>query len=498
MNYVGKPGLREKFMANRTWKNISPEDAERIRKHLLKEGAINAPVKNPFEKWRLKIYNCLFTYYTNGTIYRTPGKPKVEELDKYIDSIVSKHNKTDKAKFLIGLDETGKGEVFGNIILTGVLFPARISRKLSTITGTADTKKKHAFRYWDSIMNELQKFTCEGFSYISEEIIPPWIDKYNLNRLMDIFYHKILLRLLEKYEPKNLRIVVDDYGVGSRLKNYLNTLQQAGCNVIIEKRSEDKYIETKIASIVSKYSREKHIKGLLQDKNLFIDGSSMGTGNVGNAETKLWLEKWYRQHKNWPPFVRKSYKNIRKIEGTDKKLRKVNPENFDTIVPDTYKKLCAKGKKDIRVFSIICPKCHTDLKKIILKIPSREFLCPIKDCGYVIKNLEVCLYFYLGRIVITQDILTEVANLLDKLLFPIGFELLIHTNGNFLSENSSDRKAYELLRKFDNYKLIKLTHIRQSKISEICKKEDAILLTIDKKLAKELLGENLFVILLAD
>lgn len=99
--------------------------------------------------------------------------------------------------FLIGLDETGKGEVIGHTVLTGVIFPKEIFNKLDLLVGPADTKKRHKFEYWDRLFREIDSFRSSGFDFITERI-PPWhIDRFNLNKIMNVVYQRILSSLEE-------------------------------------------------------------------------------------------------------------------------------------------------------------------------------------------------------------------------------------------------------------------------------------------------------------
>jgi len=44
------------------------------------------------------------------------------------------------------------------------------------------------------------------------------VDKYNINKIMDISYQRILYIFLRKVEIKRCRIILDDYGIGLTLK----------------------------------------------------------------------------------------------------------------------------------------------------------------------------------------------------------------------------------------------------------------------------------------
>jgi len=62
-----------------------------------------------------------------------------------IDSVVGSAYVLPTKDFLIGLDETGKGEVIGHTVLTGVIFPKELFKDVDLLIGPADTKNRHKF-----------------------------------------------------------------------------------------------------------------------------------------------------------------------------------------------------------------------------------------------------------------------------------------------------------------------------------------------------------------
>ena len=119
-------------MRGRPWRNIEKSLAQKIKEYLLEQGGIEEKVTGIHEEWRIKFSDSTFTYYKNGTLYSTPSislDPAVTEAWNYIDSLVGSSYVLPSKDFLIGLDETGKGEVIGHMVLTGVIFPKEIFRE---------------------------------------------------------------------------------------------------------------------------------------------------------------------------------------------------------------------------------------------------------------------------------------------------------------------------------------------------------------------------------
>lgn len=185
----------------RIWKGISYETAEQIKSYLLKNGGELQEVKAPYEMWRIKFSDVTFTYYSSGTLYSTFSNlkdPAVFEAWDYIDSLVGSNYVLPTKDFLIGLDETGKGELIGHTVLAGVIFPKEVFKEVEEIIGPADTKKRHKFEYWDDIFKKLDKLRSKGLDFIYEKITPWHVDKYNLNKIMDISYQRIFVHIFQK------------------------------------------------------------------------------------------------------------------------------------------------------------------------------------------------------------------------------------------------------------------------------------------------------------
>ena len=86
------------------------------------------------------------------------------------------------------------------------IFPKELFRKLDLLVGPADTKKRHKFEYWDNLFRGLDGFRDSGLDF-KEEKIPPWhVDRYNLNKIMDVTYQRILSIFFRNVEISRCRI----------------------------------------------------------------------------------------------------------------------------------------------------------------------------------------------------------------------------------------------------------------------------------------------------
>ena len=127
--------------------------SEEIRHYLLREGGReDTNLKGAAEAWRVRFSDAVLTYYKSGTLFSTGSSdPAVKKAWEYIGSQAGPRFEPATKEFLIGLDETGKGEVIGHTVLVGVFIPAELAAELESLVSVADTKHKREVAYWDDL-----------------------------------------------------------------------------------------------------------------------------------------------------------------------------------------------------------------------------------------------------------------------------------------------------------------------------------------------------------
>jgi ribonuclease HII len=505
----------------RTWKNIKSTKVLEIRNYLLEQGGIEKEIKSEHEIWRIKLLDSTFTLYKKGTLYSTSSNsnsPAVVKAWEYIDSLVgSTYVLTTKKDFLIGLDETGKGEVIGDTVLTGVVFPKKLFKDVELLVGVADTKKKHKFEYWDEIFKKLDYLRSSGFNFLIERI-PPWhVDKYNLNKIMDVSYQRILSIFFRRIDISRCRIVLDDYGIGAALKRFLNFLKNQGAEIIVTTHSEDKYLEAKTAALISKRIREAVIKTINENPKFQIDGLSVGSGNLADSQTLKWLKKWHASGKEWPWFIKRSFKTIWNIEGKVGKPQKTLPPIREELLSDEFLEEFNKGRLSIQSFSIVCPYCASISKSatfVIFKSGGQQ-ISELKcvNCKRLIKNAGITLRYYCGYIVPDGSVLER--NLISRDLkaskffenFTIILTPVVRKECDITPRS---KKELDELEKYNAIGRIKLEVIgkvsdlpenlsrtvRDEEIIKACIEYNAILLTSDKSMYAFAHSKNIFTIII--
>jgi len=116
----------------------------------------------------------------------------------------------------------------------------------------------------------------KGLGFYLEKI-PPWhVDRFNINKIMDVVYQRILSNFMHHFQAADCRIVLDDYGVGEKLRRYLRSLENAGADVKIIHQADEHYLEARISSLIAK--REKIIEAIGRDEEFRIEGCNIGSG----------------------------------------------------------------------------------------------------------------------------------------------------------------------------------------------------------------------------
>ena len=395
-------------MANRTWKNLDPDSAARIREYLLQQGGGAKDVISEHECWRIRFSDATLTYYTSGTLTSTPSRamdPSVQATWNWIDNLSGPRFKPSDKSFLIGLDEAGKGEMFGHAVLAGVVIPTQLESEVDRLIGAADTKKKHSFSFWDDLYRQIDALRREGL-VLTIEKIPPWhIDRYNLNKIMDVTYQRILARFLRTAEIDQARIALDDYGIGDTLRRFLRFLGQQGAEIIVTSKADEEYLESRLASLVAKWMQTTIAEAIRNNPDFKVDGLSVGSGNAGDEKTIAWMHAWHATGASWPWFVRRSWKTVRELEGSTGKVRKRVPPIRESLLSDEFLEEYNQGRLSIDSLAVVCPHCGSVLRSIGFATFDGKSALKCTNCERLIEDAGMTLRYYCGYVVPDSNVI---------------------------------------------------------------------------------------------
>ncbi len=439
--------------AGQKWTGIPEPVAEQIRQYLLREGGLqDENLRGGAEAWRVRFSDATITYYKSGTLYSTPSKdPSVHRAWQFIGSLAGPRYRPSAKSFIVGFDETGKGEVIGHTVLVGVLIPSDLSVELERLVSVSDTKQKREVAYWDELFRQIDSYKGRGLRFIIEKI-PPWhVDRYNLNKIMDVVYQRILSVFFRHADPREVRVVMDDYGVGPTLRRYLRALGNAGLEVIVTPGADESFLEARVASVIAKREREKVVEALRKSVEYQVGGLTVGSGNAGDAETVAWLKAWKSNGKPWPWFIKRSFKTIRTLDGLSGNATKIAPPISDDLLSGDFLKEFEQGSLSITSLSVVCPFCGAVSRSALVTSGDEgKFVGRCVQCKKQIPNLNFTLRYYCGYILPDSNIITGglLSKDLEKSRFFEGFTILLDTTVRWECDTPGGKQELGRLARF--------------------------------------------------
>jgi ribonuclease HII len=488
---------------------VDTNTADEVKRYLIQQGGLeDKDIKSENEVWRIRFSDATVTYYKSGTVFcTTSSDPSIKEVWEFISSRAGSRFVPPIKDFLIGLDETGKGETLGHTILVGAIFPKTIFKEIERLVGVADTKKRRSTSYWNGVLKRLDLMKKEGLDFYLEKI-PPWhVDKFNLNKIMDVVYQRILSNFMRHFQAANCRIVLDDYGVGEKLRRYLRSLENAGADVKIIHQADEHYLEAKVASLIAKREREKIIEAIGRDEEFRIEGCNIGSGNAGDKETVNWLKKWKSTGKSWPWFVKQSFKTVREIDGKLERVKKIEPPIREDILSQDFVKEFEAGRFSITTLSIICPSCGERSRAALITLDNGQTIGRCVACKKPIEELNFTLRYYCGALLPDSNVIIGgfLGKDLEQSKFFEGFTILLDPIVKRECDTPGGKKEFERLAKFAAIGRVRLEEIplngriedlsrleRDERIKESALEFNAILITGDKAMKAFAQAKDLF------
>lgn len=486
-------------MKGYTWKNLSENQLKDIHGYMSNKGGKEKDVSG-YEIWRIKLGPSLFSAYSKGTLY---VNKITQEMKESVDGLLGVSKEETSKKFLIGLDEAGKGEILGNLIIAAVLIPIELQDEIDFELGASDTKRKKTEKYWDDLYIALDDYDKRGMKYEYEVIQPYQIDRYNINKLMDQYYQLIISRLLFGINPVDCRVILDDYGYGKILEDYFTHLKKAGTEIIARSKADEIFAEVKLASTIAKYYRVKGMHEIRENSTFMIEGEKIGSGNAGDKQTSQWIQKWSESGQGWPWFVRQSYKPIAK------EVLKENPPINSNLLSDISKDEFAKGRLSVESLSLQCSSCGKSIRsaKITPNASKVNLVGRCINCSEELPGIMNTLRHYSGHILLDSSIIISkiISNDLDGSNFFEGITFILTSEviEECDKKRSSKQEMADIGRfgssgrikliKFDTQKLeLSKDATKDAKIIETAKRIDAIIFTQDKHMYGTAIAEGIF------
>ncbi len=205
-----------------------------------------------------------------------------------------------------GVDEAGRGPVFGPLVIAGLISDEEGLENLDSLC------KKDSKQTPKKMREKLYGILTENYHYHVAKITPEELDQgresgLSLNRLEAIKFGAIL----EILKPQKAFLDCADVIP----QNFLDAVQENSahrCELIVEHKADEKYPIVSAASIIAKVERDREIESLCEEYG------DLGSGYPSDPKTITFLEQWCRDKGKLPPFARRTWKTASRAQ--NKKL----------------------------------------------------------------------------------------------------------------------------------------------------------------------------------
>ena len=203
---------------------------------------------------------------------------------------------------LAGIDEAGRGPVIGPMVIAAVVVEESKLPQLEGL-GVRDSKKLTPGRRERLFKEIIRRVDDYAIIIVSPEEID------SRGRTLNELEVEKFVQALNSLKVKPDVVYIDAADVkekrfGEEIKAGLSFETE----VIAEHKADEKFMPVSAASIIAKVTRDREIEKLKEEYG------EIGSGYPSDPRTRTFLESYYREHGEFPPIVRRSWKTLRKIE----------------------------------------------------------------------------------------------------------------------------------------------------------------------------------------
>ncbi len=259
--------------------------------------------------WSLRVRDTVFTLYKSGKLL-IQGKD-LESVKSIVHDYIEPFTKKYLSKnyeWYIGIDESGKGDTFGGVVVCGVLiredpdkalkgFNVRDSKSISDmeIENTLSSLSSY-------LRNKKIEFKCVNIIAWEYNKL---IEKYgNVNSVLISSYRKIVRELTKDISGEGI-IIADQFVDRERIKKTLEDIHK-GVDILVEPGAE----RYKVVALASMLARYKFIK---QIEKISVEiGKKIPLGSSA-SEIKDIIEEIISRDINLSRVAKLHFKNVKRI-----------------------------------------------------------------------------------------------------------------------------------------------------------------------------------------
>ena len=197
------------------------------------------------------------------------------------------------AKYEIGIDEAGRGPLFGRVYSAAVILPKDNSFRHDLM------KDSKTFTNWEKLKLTEQYIKENAISYAVSYANENIIDKINILQATFLTMHECVSKIITNIDANESLILVD----GGMFKNYIYPKDDGFVSIphICVKSGDNTYSSIAAASILAKVARDEYITDLCKE-NPLLDTYYGISSNKGYAAqkhregiTNNGISKWHRK-----------------------------------------------------------------------------------------------------------------------------------------------------------------------------------------------------------
>lgn len=196
----------------------------------------------------------------------------------------------------IGIDEVGRGPMFGRVYAAAVIFPKSLDLDKS---GIKDSKKFTSLKKLNVVADYIKKNCISyGIGYEEHDII----DKRNIRNATYMAMHKAIKNVINnKLDNENNLLLVD--GTDFKIFTYLDDKSDSISSIphVCIKNGDNKYYSIAAASILAKSARDKYIEDLCKENPELIEkydllkNKGYGTKKHLDGIREHGITQWHRK-----------------------------------------------------------------------------------------------------------------------------------------------------------------------------------------------------------
>lgn len=214
---------------------------------------------------------------------------------------------------ICGVDEAGRGPVFGPLVVAGV----KLKEDSKLIELKVKDSKKLSPKRREVFAKAIKQIVSEY-----EVLVIPAKDIDDMRKVMTLNEIEVhaFSKVIKKLKPDICYVDsadVNEERFGSDIQSNLTFK----LDIVSKHKADDIYPIVSAASIIAKTKRDEEVRKISEELSKKLD-VPLGSGYPADVITQNFLKKWYEKYGKLPPYVRKSWKTAENIikENSTRKL----------------------------------------------------------------------------------------------------------------------------------------------------------------------------------